>query len=230
MNHHIAGLVAVCGLAACAAPANTIPAGHMSASAEEQAAAEHDRAAGVLEAQAYSNTAQTRCGPLVAGEPEQICWSMPRLSSAAAADLKSAAEQREAAAEHRRTSGALLAAEARACGGVSEADMAESPFAHRADIVAVDVFETGGRPVGARVRFHQVEHLTASALQHLVDCHIARDDALGHDVPEMSYCPLVPRGATATVETVPHGYVVEIRSDDPAGAQEVARRATALLQ
>lgn len=230
MNRHISGLAAVCSLVACAAPANTIPAGHMSASAEEQAAAEHDRAAGVLESQAYAKPAPMRCGPLSAGGPEQICWTVPRLSGAAAADLRRAAAQRDAAAEHRRTSAALVAAEARACIGVSEADMAESPFAHTADIAAVDVLEAGGRPIGARVRFREVEHLTASVLRHLVDCHVARDDALGHDVPEMSYCPLVPRGATATVEVVPHGYVVEIRSDDPAGAQEIARRATALLQ
>ncbi|HEX8791639.1 MAG TPA: hypothetical protein VF765_11865 [Polyangiaceae bacterium] len=234
MIRHIAGLAAVCSLAACAAPASTIPAGHMSASAEQQAAAEHERAAGVLEAQALSNPTPTRCGPLVAGEPEQICWSVPRLSDAAVADLQRASAQRDAAAEHRRTSAALVAAEARACVGVSEADMAESPFAHRADIVAVDVIEGSGsdgavRPLGARVRFHEVGHLTAAALQHLVDCHIARDDALGHDVPEMGYCPLVPRGATATVEVIPHGYIVEIRSNDPAGAREIARRATALL-
>jgi hypothetical protein len=229
MNLHIAGFAAVCGLAACAAPSQTIPAGHMSATAEEQAAAEHERTAGVLEAQASAKPPETRCGSLMAGEPEQICWSMPRPSSAAAWELKKAAEQREAAAEHRRTSAALVGAEARACDGISEADKAESPFAHRADIVAVDVLEAGGRPIGARVRFHEVEHLTASVLQHLVDCHIARDDALGHDVPEMSYCPLVPRGATATVEVIPHGYVVEIRSSDPAGGPEIARRATALL-
>ncbi len=229
MKHHIAGLAAVCSLIACAAPANTIPAGHMSASAEEQAAAEHDRAAGVLESQAYSKPAPLQCGPLSPGGPQQICWTSPRLSGAAAADFKRAAEQRDAAAEHRRTSAALVAAEARACVGVSEDDMAESPFAHTADIVAVDVLDAGGRPIGARVRFHEVEHLTAPLLQHLVDCHIARDDALGHDVPEMSYCPLVPRGATATVEVIPHGYVVEIRSEDPAGGQEIARRATALL-
>lgn len=230
MSRPIAGLAAICSLVACAARTNTIPAGHMSASAEEQAAAEHERAAGVLESQAYSKPAPTRCGPLAPGGPDQICWTVPRLSGAAAADLRRAAEQRDAAAEHRRTSAALVAAEAHACMGVSGADLAESPFAHTADIVAVDVLEAGGRRVGARVQFREVEHLTAAALQHLVDCHIARDDALGHDVPEMSYCPLVPRGATATVEAIPRGYVVEIRSDDPAGGQEIARRATALLQ
>lgn len=230
MDGHIAALAALCSFVACAAPASTIPAGHTSAAAEEQAATEHDRAAGLLEAQAYSRPAPTRCGPLSPGGPEQICWTVPGLSGAAVADLRRAAGQRDAAAEHRRTSAALVEAEARACGGVSEADLAESPFAHREDIVAVDVLRAGGRPIGARVRFRDVEHLTASVLQHLVDCHIARDDALGHDVPEMSYCPLVPRGATATVEVIPRGYVVEIRSDDPAGAQEIARRATALLQ
>lgn len=236
MSHRIAALVAVCGAAACAAPAATsIPPNHQSASAEDRAAGEHERAAAVLERQAASAPGDVRCGPMVSGEPADICWSSPRESSASAHDLLRATEQRQAAAEHRRVSATLRDAETRACGGIAEADIADSPFAHKADIVQVEViqgsFADGTvRPVGARVRFHQIEHLSGAALQHLIDCHIARNDAMGHDVPEMSYCPLVPRGAWATVEVIPHGYIVEIRSDDAAGAREIARRATALMQ
>jgi hypothetical protein len=236
MSHRIAALVAVCSLAACAAPASTsIPPNHQSAAAEERAAGEHERAAGVLERQALGQPADVKCGPVVAGEPTEICWTPPRESGVAASELLRASEQRQAAVEHRRVSTALRDAEARACSGIAEADIVDSPFAHKADIVQVDViqgsFADGTvRPVGARVRFHAIEHLTGPVLQHLVDCHIARSDAMGHDVPEMSYCPLVPRGASATVEVIPHGYIVEIRSDDPAGGREIARRATALMQ
>lgn len=236
MSHRIAALVAVCSLAACAAPAATsIPPNHQSAAAEERAAGEHERAAGVLERQAATGPGDVRCGPAASGEPNEICWSSPRESSAAAHELLRATEQRKAAAEHRRVSSALQSAEARACAGIAEADIADSPFAHKADIVQVEViqgsFADGSvRTVGARVRFHAIEHLSGPTLQHIIDCHIARNDAMGHDVPEMSYCPLVPRGAWATVEVIPHGYIVEIRSDDAAGAREIARRATALMQ
>ncbi len=236
MNHRTAVLVALCGVAACAGRTTTsIPPNHQSAAAEEQAANEHERVAGVLERQAGATPGDVKCGPFVPGEPYAICWSSPRESSAAAHENLRASRQREAAAEHRRVSAALRAAETRACSGIAEADIVDSPFAHKADIVAVDVIDgslqdgTVG-PVGVHVRFHAIEHLSGPTLQHLIDCHIARDDAMGHDVPEMGYCPLVPRGARATVEVIPHGYIVEIRSDDPAGAREIARRATALMQ
>jgi hypothetical protein len=169
----------------------------------------------------------------MAGTAGQICWASPRESGAAAHDRMHAAEQRDAAAEHRRVSWELRSVELRACADIAEADIADSPFSHREDIVDAEVIQGLGpdgkpQPLGARVRFHQIEHLTAAWLQHVVDCHLARNDAMGHDVPEMSYCPLVPRGATATVQVIPHGYVIEIRSTDAEGAREIARRAMAL--
>lgn len=236
MTHRIAALVAFCGAAACAAPAATsIPPNHQSAAAEEQAASEHERAAAVLERQAANSPGEWRCGPWSSGDPDEICWTSPRESSASAHELMRASEQLAAAAEHRRVSAALRDAEVKACSGISAADMADSPFAHKADIVQVEViqgsFADGTvRPVGARVRFHEIEHLSGPVLEHLIACHIARDDAMGHDVPEMSYCPLVPRGAWATVEVIPHGYIVEIRSNDAAGVREIVKRATALMQ
>ncbi len=236
MRHLIASLCVASATVACAAtPAPTIPPGHGSVQAEESAAREHDRAAGVLERQAESKAeSPIRCGSVGAeGEARSVCWSPIPPGESAYARMQ-AADQREAAAEHRLTSQALRSAELLACAGIGEADLADSPFAHVEDIVDVQLVQIV-RPDrtretrGARVRFHELDGLSADWLQHLVDCHIARDDAMGHDVPEMSYCPLVPRGARATVTTVPHGFVVDIQSDDPRGGAEIGRRALALV-
>jgi hypothetical protein len=44
----------------------------------------------------------------------------------------------------------------------------------------------------------------------------------------MPYCPLVPKGITAKVESTGNGFAVRIESQDPNTAQEVLRRAQAL--
>jgi len=222
----------LCG--ACAGPGATgIPAGHQSALGETKAAGEHERVAGVLERQAMNEPPATKCGPgLDSGA--QICWSDYRISGATTRGLAQAADQRKAAAEHRRVSQALRQAESTACAGISEEDMAASPFAHTEDIVDVQVLRGAAPPgmetpvLGARIHFHELEHLTADWLKRVIDCHLSRDNALGHDVPEMAYCPLVPRGASATVATVPHGFLVDVQSDDPDAGREIARRALAL--
>lgn len=212
-----------------------IPPNHLSAQGERTVARDERRQAGVLERQAALEAAPIVCGPITTGEPADVCWNSPRESDAAAEDLMQAQELRKAAARHRLISRELREAEARACTGIAEDDVVRSPFAHPADIVGVEVVHgpaEPGRPtpvLGARVRFHHVGGLTAELLQRIVDCHIARNDALGNDVPEMSYDPLVPAGARATVIEVPHGYVVDVRSDDAAAAREIARRALALI-
>jgi hypothetical protein len=80
------------------------------------------------------------------------------------------------------------------------------------------------------VTIRAVPGLTAEWLQRVVDCHVARNAALGHVVPEMPYCPLVPKGVHATVSSVHGGFAVAIRADDGEGAQEVLRRAEALIK
>ena len=80
----------------------------------------------------------------------------------------------------------------------------------------------------AVVVFRAVPGMTAEWLQRLVDCHVARNAALGHDVPEMSSCPLVPKGAHATVTATSGGFAVAIRGDDEATSREILRRAEAL--
>ena len=143
---------------------------------------------------------------------------------------------RAMAAARRLASPSLRHAEACACSAVSTVDRDVSPFYHRADIWgARPAYEhiSGKHPrdrlVGAVVTFHGVPGMTTESLQRVIDCHLARNDALGNDVPEMPYCPLVPSGVTAQVRTVPGGaFAVSLESRDPKTAKEILRRARAL--
>jgi hypothetical protein len=87
------------------------------------------------------------------------------------------------------------------------------------------------RVIGAVIELRPISGLTPSILQRIVDCHLARNAALGNDVPEMNYCPLVPKGVHAKVEWVDSrssALVVEISAPDEATGREVWRRASAL--
>ena len=130
---------------------------------------------------------------------------------------------RKLATAHRNASLALKDAEARACAGLSENDRDMSPFAHREDIAQVDV-----TAVGATILFKATPGLTAQSLQRVVDCHVARNAALGNDMPEMLYCPLVPKNVKVRVERRDSGVAVEVTSGDNAVAQEIVRRAQGL--
>ena len=70
--------------------------------------------------------------------------------------------------------------------------------------------------------------MTAEWLQREVDCHMARNAALGYQMPEMSECPLMIKGATATVTSTGNGFAVSIRSDDMTAATDIRHRAEAL--
>lgn len=132
-------------------------------------------------------------------------------------------EARRLGTQRRRSSPELRAAEEQACSGLAEADRDASPFLHRADIIRVEPVERG-----VRVRFRHVDGLTADWLEHLVECHLARDEVIGPDAPDTKDSPLAVQGATAHVAADAEGYVVEVRSDDSSGAEEIARRARAL--
>jgi hypothetical protein len=107
---------------------------------------------------------------------------------------------------------------------------------HGADIASVSELSesvtvghaTSTRVVGASIVLRAVPGLTAEWLQRLVDCHLARNAALGHDVPEMPDCPLVPRGVSARVRSVGNGFAVDVRSEDPDVAADVLARARRL--
>lgn len=84
------------------------------------------------------------------------------------------------------------------------------------------------KEVGATVVFRAVPGMTAEWLQRVVDCHLARAAAVGHDMPEMSYCPLMPNGVKAKVTSVGNGFAVNLSADDAATVAEIQKRAQAL--
>ena len=56
----------------------------------------------------------------------------------------------------------------------------------------------------------------------------ARNATMGHDMPEMAFCPLAVKGATATVDSAGGGFRVDIKGDSQQASDEIARRAKAL--
>jgi hypothetical protein len=195
----------------------------------DTSAAQHEAMAEEAERGATAHQAQS-CDPRSA-----TCWTST--AHPTAEDLRQASEYRKAAADHRAASQALRDAEAQACAGLSDEDRDTSPFGHRDDIANVaplygQVSSGKGqqaRMEGAVVAFRAVPGMTAPWLQRVVDCHLARNAALGHDVPEMPYCPLVPKGVTATVTPTPAGFAIAVRSEDIETANEVLRRARMLV-
>jgi hypothetical protein len=219
--------VAAALLAACASTTMNKPGAgtHLSAAQEEVAAKAEDQLAAEHQ-KLYDPTAgrkEETCTPGGAGRVDfGDCWTS-RINPTQA-QLDEAQRHRRAAAEHRAASQALRDAEARACKGLSEYDRDVSPFAHREDIVHVYPLPN----VGAVVVFRHVPTLTAAGLQRIVDCHVARADAMGHQVPEMLYCPLMMRDVTASVRDTNEGFEVTIRSNDPESAREILYRAAEL--
>jgi hypothetical protein len=211
------------------APSPKMP---ISASQHDALAAAEERAASteLTQAQIAVDAFATRCAApkLTGGSDAGACWT----SIARARDEHRAAalEHSRRAAEHRAASRELRDAEARACAGLSAYDRDTSPFAHTEDILRVESLGRGhGTLEGAVVTFRAVPGMSAAWLQRVIDCHLARNEAMGHDVPEMPYCPLVPRGVSATVSQTEDGVTVTIRSSDSEGAIEVYRRAKALV-
>lgn len=209
----------------------------------DMSAAQHER-----EAQAHAVTGQEHADqydPGARAEQEKcapagtlgtgVCWSS--IENPTAQHRQEADEHRRHAADHRAASAALREAEARACVGISPDDRDISPFEHTADIAAIEPLmaqigtqrtTTSEGMVGAVVTFRAVPGMTAEWLQRVVDCHLARNASLGHAMPEMPDCPLVPRGAQARVRSTGDGFAVEIRSDDEATAREILARAKRL--
>ena len=177
---------------------------------------------------------RNRCAPVgaVSGS-DQTCWTS--VQNPTARHLRYATTYRKRAEEHRIASKLLRDAETRACTGIAGDDRDISPFWHREDIVRVEPFSVWGDDEvvssGAIITFRPVPGLTVEWLQRLVDCHLARNAALGHVVPDMPDCPLVPKGVRATVRpTQDGGLAVEISAEDPETAAEVLARASRLVQ
>lgn len=223
-------------LAGCAAQTPGTHPHEMSVAHHETSAAQEERTAGEHERrydpEAAKRRERCRAGAVAASNADP-CWTS--VTNPTAEHLAHAEQHRARAAEHRAASQALRDAETRACRGLSSTDRDESPFDRREDIERIELLYEPLTPklparklVGAVVAFRAVPGLTAPWLQRLVDCHVARNSALGHDVPEMSYCPLVPKGVSARVVEQGGALAVEVRSDQEATAKEIARRAELL--
>ncbi len=215
---------------ACASDPGTRPH-DMSEGSHETAAKQEDQAATGHESQ-YKPSAETtteKCGS------KGGCWtSTTNPTKEHDADAQ---HHRELAAKHRAASAALAQAETQACAGISDDDRDISPFAHREDIRSVSPYEeqvkagkaTTTKRVGATVVFRALPGMTAEWLQRVVDCHLARAAAAGHQMPEMDYCPLVLKDVTAKVTSVGDGFAVNIKSEDGATADQILKRAEALV-
>lgn len=208
----------------------------MSAAEHEREADVHARTADTHAEQYDPEAAQTtsRCsasrGRLATAE---VCWTS--VENPTEEHLREAEEHRRHAADHRAGSEALRNAEARACAGIAPDDRDLSPFIHTEDVASVEALTEGASPrggpdrtVGARVVFRALPGMTGEWLQRVVDCHLARNAALGHDAAWMPRCPLVPRGASARVSSTGNGFAVEIRAEDPASRAEIWSRARSL--
>jgi hypothetical protein len=171
------------------------------------------------------------------GASTDICWNYETGDD----HERIAEHHRRIAARHRAASVALRAAETKACADIGADDRATSPLAHRRDIRSVRTLEESAdgdynspavsRPVGAEIVFRAVPGMTAEWLQHQVDCHLARNAAIGHTraSADMPYCPLTLVGVRAIVSSTGDGFAVAVKSDDAATANEIVRRSQALV-
>ena len=199
----------------------------------QASAAEHDAAAKDNAALAAAHERAAEDAPPCADIPDiyEICWTR---SDTEQAHRDLAERHRRLAAAHSAEADALREAEARACVGVAEEDRDISPFLRSDDILRVEMLDAGAAedestiPV-VRVTFGKVPGLDNENLERLIGCHLARNAALGHDVPEMEYCPLVPHGAQARVAADGGDLTVTIAAGE-SSVGEVRRRAQRLAE
>ena len=238
MTHRTIVIVASVVLAAACAPTTPGASPHdTSATGHQRAADEHQMKAASHASRYDSHAAvsKNRCGAGTASRDTfDVCWTST--VNPTEEHLEHAELHRKHAADHSAASAELRAAEGRACAGIAADDRDMSPFAHTQDIVGTEPLTEpafpsdlpGERLAGAVITFRAVRGMTAEWLQRTVDCHLARNAALGHAVPHMPDCPLVPRGVTAKVESTGAGFAVTVRSADPATAKAVLARAQRL--
>lgn len=234
--------VALAVLSGCAARTPGGDPHEMSAAHHEAAARRDDKLAANHRGQYQVNASEERfrCSD-ARGRPSSAvdtvaCWTST--INPTEQHRRDAEAHRRHAADHRAGSESLRRAEAQSCAGIAPDDRDTSPFDRVEDITAVaphtvQVSTAKGsttREAGAIVTFRAVPGMTAEWLQRIVDCHVARNASLGHMVPEMPNCPLVPNGVQARVSSTGNGFAVVVQSNDVDIAQEILARATRLLQ
>ncbi len=212
---HVTFLISLPFLGCTAATPGARP--HDMSTEEHEARAEEEDRQATAHARQYDSQADVerlRCRPGSSAARRDLVWSdicWTSVTNATNTHRRQAEEHRRHAANHRAASRALKEAEARTCAGIAPDDRDMSPFEHAEDIIGVGpltIPEADARAkvptertVGAIVTFRALEGMTAEWLQRVVDCHLARNASLGHDVPEMPNCPLVPRGVEARVSS-----------------------------
>ncbi len=236
MRTLLIGIMVSATVIACAATTPGAQPHDMSAASHEAAANEHEKDARLHAADYNPDAGVTseHCSRGTKNNDGGVCWTS--VSNPTQEHRDAAEKHHKMATDHRAASQALRDAEARACVGLSEQDREMSPFEHKDDIAAVEPLQVtnnnarvgGARTVGATVTFRAVPGMTAEWLQRVVDCHAARNAAIGHVVPEMPTCPLVPNGVSAKVTSTGAGFAVAIQSDDADTSREVLRRAMLL--
>ena len=232
---NILGLSVSAVALSCGSPASTQP--HAMSATEHEAAASQEKQTVAGHDEQYNPTATTStesCSPARAGG--SICWTAE--TNPTAGHSANAAHHQELADKHRAASEALRSAEASACSSIPAEDRDMSPFAHTADIRSVSPLQeevksgkvSTTRVAGAEIVFQAVPGMTAEWLQRVVDCHLARNAAIGHGAAaaEMPYCPLTLRAVQARVRSVGDGFAVAIRSDDVETSKEILKRAESL--
>lgn len=126
--------------------------------------------------------------------------------------------------------GALEAAEGGACRGLSEAEVALSPFYFKEDVLGVSPLMAGGQVQGAVARFRgDVPRLDAMRLEQVMRCHLERARVVC-DPEAMDYCPLALGQVEVTVRSEGGALVVELRGEDEATAAQVLQRVESLRE
>lgn len=205
---------------------------------------QHERAADQEAQAATSHAEQYRpvlikaaCSTGLTDRPDGlVCWTST--SNPTDKHRREAEKHRSLAAAHRAASSELRKVEESTCTGISPVDRDLSPFAHPDDILRVEsTFDSGGsksppRQTGVGVTFRAVPGLTSEWLQRLIDCHIARSSVIGHDAPELAYCPLAVRGVTALVRSDGGGFAVILSTQEQErnGLHEIRQRVNAVLR
>lgn len=218
----------------CACTPGSVEPQAMSA-AEHQAAADREERAAQEHPSRFSpgeSRAEKECIAQGGGkEGGPVCWVNPTPKHSAAAR-----HHRDLERMHREAALELQNAEASACSGIDTDDRETSPFEHLEDIRSVsaldepDNAERASRVAGATVVFRAVPGMTVEWLQRVVDCHLARNAALGYEEAalEMTSCPLTVRGAKAMARPISQGFAVTIRADEDEASREILRRAQSL--
>lgn len=228
-------LVACLGLAACV---TTSPALDRSTEPLADQAPAEDPEDGTLSirkgGEQDANTAQPTAGtpecldaaflgsPDARPEPRQVplpCWRA--LLQAAPRVTEDVDKARSVAEAQRQALGApLRQAETDACAGLTETEVALSPFYFREDIVRIEALPDGH---GARVRFGAVPYLTEARMKQVIDCHLARAHVIC-DPSTSDYCPLALGNVTTHIHLDQSVLIVDIEGTSPESTDAILER------